>query len=274
MKRNYNILGIGNIGCEYVSLFGRFPGYRIHKINNTIIGKKWRWYKYPIFSTSEEYEENVPDMRSDFFMDISGKLFVFLDGSEIISSITLRVLEQIKHCQISIVYIKPDLTFLSDLQKKQHNVVYNVLQEFVRSGVFEQMIIIDKTKIEEFFNEEEINRNVVETLNMINYFNLQKPKYKQYTKFFETTKINTIGQANMEENEERMFFELDNEKERWYYFCINENKIKNDKLMLKNIKEKMKNKVSDKLKINYFVYPTNYEMDYTFIVCKSSEIQK
>ena len=50
--------------------------------------------------------------------------------------LTLSLLEPLKK-HITVIYIVPDPFMLSKTQKLQHNVVFRVLQEYARSGLFE-----------------------------------------------------------------------------------------------------------------------------------------
>jgi hypothetical protein len=168
-------LGIGNAGYTISKYFEKYPQYKVYKID-TQERKEKNYYKLPKQKNIVEYEINTPNLFN-FIKSIKGKLLVIIGGSGNISGSLLSILEQLKDkCIISILYIKPDISLLSDIKIKQHEIVYNVLQQQYARTIFEQMIIVDNelllnTMDVEFENRYEyINENVSYCYHMINTF--------------------------------------------------------------------------------------------------------
>ena len=46
------------------------------------------------------------------------------------------------------LYIQSDLSIMSEVQKKQERIVSNVLQEYARSGILEQMVLVSNAYLE------------------------------------------------------------------------------------------------------------------------------
>ena len=83
----------------------------------------------------------------------------------------------------------------------------------------------------------------------------------------------TIGLYDPKRNEEKMFFPLDNSREKCYIYGINEKKLKTDGTLLKKIIKQVKNKSTEDLNTSYAVYSTEYDYDMRYIVERSPYIQ-
>ena len=181
---------------------------------------------------------------------------------------------------ISILYIKPETTFLNEKEKLQERVVYNVLQQYTRSGVFESMLIISNNMIDGLLQDvplseykNSLNKSIVDTYHMINYLNHVKPVSSTFSELSEVSRIYTLGFFDMEKNEEKMFFPIDNPKEKRYYYAINKNTINTEKGLHKKIIDQLKPKQTDDVSVSYSVYETSYEENFAFVVEYSSQIQ-
>ena len=127
------VIGLGTAGINIAKKFEKWPQYKV-------ILLQMERYK-----TVEEYEEKCPDF-SELLKDIEGEVWFFVCGAAKVASASLRILEKIKHCQIKILYIFPDLDLLPEIAQKRHRVVYNVFQQYSRSGLFDSMYLISNFK--------------------------------------------------------------------------------------------------------------------------------
>ena len=193
----------------------------------------------------------------------------------------MTILEQIKHCDITIVYVKPDIDLLNDTRVKQERLVYNVLQEYTRSGVFERIILISNPSLEKIIGSvpiatyhEKLNEAIIWTLHMLNVFDNIVPIINHFSTPSDIARILTVGVMDIEKNEEKLFFELDNVLERCYYYSINQKILETDGEIFKVIKEQIKERKTGDTKVSYGIYPTEQEQNYAFCLCRSSEIQK
>ncbi|MBC8226666.1 MAG: hypothetical protein H8E74_05945, partial [Gammaproteobacteria bacterium] len=141
-----NIIGLGTAGCKIANCFGEYPQYNIYKIDTDIEGP--RCYSLPQCATAEEYERvRLPKIKA-FLKDLSGETLIVIGGSGKSSCASLRVLENIKKLPISVLYIKPDMSLLTGDALLRERVVFGVLQEYARSGVFEKIYLVSNEKLD------------------------------------------------------------------------------------------------------------------------------
>ena len=187
-----NIVGLGDAGCNIADAFAEYPQYKIYKINVDIEGKGC--YNIPEFQTAEEYEAyNYPKIKS-FFRGLKDETIFIIGGSGKISCGSLKILESIKNRNISILYIKPDTSMLDEESQMIERLVYNVMQEYTRSGVFDSMMIISNVEVDKVIGGapvigyfDKLNEMIVPTVHMINYFS----KTKQFLVLFQNQKTLT-----------------------------------------------------------------------------------
>ena len=221
----------------------------------------------------------VPDL-SRRFNNIEGEALFVLSGASIISGAALRILEYLhKKTKINILYIKPDMDSLSELRTLQERTCFKVLQEYARSGVFQNMYVADNALLDKIIDGAPImgyydflNEVLVSTIHMINVFKNPKKIIGTFSKPNEISRI--FGILNPDTGEENPFFDLDNLKEKSYYYAIPEEELKTDKKLLNNIKEQILEKPQmEDVNISYGVFPTNYEQKYAYFVARSNQIQ-
>lgn len=276
-----NIVGLGSAGCNIAKSFSKYPEYTIRTID-CIEPSGEEHFRIRKCDSHEEYERAVPDM-SEFFSHIKSRdevLFI-IGGSGEVSGASLAILQQINHAKLHILYVKPDVTLLSERGVLRERLVYNVLQEYARSGKFERIIIIDNAKLDETIGGapvigyyEELNKMIASTIHMVNVFDHTDPEIGTISAPLEVSRIITIGMMNIDNGEEKLFFPLTNSREKSYYYAINHEELKKNKELYKNITVQMKEKVErGEVKVTYGIYSTNYKSNYCYIVARSSMIQ-
>jgi hypothetical protein len=273
-----NIIGLGSAGCGIADALAQYPQYKIYKIDVDIEGE--RCYNIPKFDAAEEYENhNFPKLKT-FFKGIKGKTFFIVGGSGKVSCASLRILEKIKHLPISIIYIKPDNELLNKVQKMQDRVVFGVLQEYARSAVFDDIYIISNPALDVVLGgapiigyHDKLNEVFSSTFHMINVFNNTKPVIGKLEKPKETHRIVTIGIFDAKKNKEKMFFSLDNPREKCYIYGISEKKLKTDINLFKKLKEQVKSKAEEDLNVTYAVFSTDYEYDLGYVIERTPHTQ-
>ena len=273
-----NIIGLGKAGCGIADELSQYPQYKIFKIDVDIEGSGC--YSVPAFDKAEQYEKyDFPKLKT-FFKGIKGKTFFIVGGSGKISCSSLRILEKIKNLPISIIYIKPDYDLLNEVQKMQDRVVFGVLQEYARSAVFEEIYLISNPDLDTVLGGvpiigyyDKLNEICASTLHMINVFNNTKPIIGKIEKPKETHRIVTIGLFDAKKNKEKMFFSLDNPRDRCYIYGVREEKLKTDINLFKKLKEQVKSNAEKDLNITYAVFSTDYEYDVGYIIERSPYVQ-
>ena len=252
--------------------------YKIFKINVDIEGKGC--YNIPILETAEEYEAyEYPKIKS-FFKKLKGETLFIIGGSGKSSCGSLRILETIRHLPISILYVQPDTQILDETQRKQERLVRNVIQEYTRSGVFQKMCLVSNNALDQIIGgapiigyHKSLNDLLVPSLHMINFFSNTKAVAGGIPKAKTTHRIYTIGLFDTQKNEEKMFFSLDNSRNKCYIYGVSEEKLKTDKQLMNKIKKQIESKKEEHLDISYAIYPTDYEYDVGYVIERTPIIQ-
>jgi len=276
-----NIIGLGQAGCNIAEYFKQYPQYKVLKID---VGLKNSENEYALDqqNTPEIYENKFPNLKQTFLKGTSGQT-LFITSCGFISGAALRLLEQIRDtCKISVLYIKPDSNNLSKEKTLQENLIFNVFQEYARSGLLERFYIVDNTKVSEIVGEtpvreyyNQINKTICSTIHMINVFENSEAIMSTLFEPTLTARISTFGLVDFETEEENMFFDLNIPREKRYYYAIPEKILNSDTTLVKKIKKQVKNGLEhDKMRNSYAVYSTNYETLYVYCVSNSTLIQK
>ena len=272
-----NIMGLGKAGCAIADCFSKFPQYQIYKFDTDLVGENC--FNIPKRKTHEAYEKTPLDFKKDL-QKISGEVIFILCGAGSITGCTLRLLEQLSDVSISVLYVEPDMSFLSETETAQERVVKNVLQEYARSGVFERIYLVSNAQIEKSIGDipiisyyDTINQAIVNTIHMVNVFSNSEPVLGTFTEPHEIARVSTVGILNIEEAEEKWFYDLQLPRDVVYYYGISEDDLKTDGTLFKRIKEYIKDKLEEKINVSYGVYKTNYEQKYCYCVKYSSVVQ-
>jgi hypothetical protein len=273
-----NIIGLGDAGCNIAECFSQYPQYKIYKINVDIEGK--RCYNIPILETAEEYEAyGYPKIRT-FFKGLKEETLFIIGGSGKVSCGSLRILENLKRLPVSILYIQPDLEMLDDTQRMQERLVRNVIQEYARSGIFEKVCLVSNSALDTIAGGapvigyfDTLNEVLVPSLHMINFFSNNKAVSGAIPKAKKTHRIYTVGIFDTQKNEEKMFFSLDNARNKCYIYGVNEEKLKTDKKLMNKIKKQIESKKEENLEISYAIYPTDYDYDIGYVIERTPIIQ-
>ena len=202
------IIGIGSVGCKIATLFKKYKNYKIIEVD---VGKGLKKY-----SSVEDYEEKTPKFKTR--LKFTGpEAWVILSGANVASGCTLKVLEQIKNKKINIAYIYPDGLNSTPTQMKMNKVVFNILQEYTRSGLFNSMYLFDNKSISDIVGESsiinyynKINDTIMNSIHAINYHNNADPVFGSRHEPAEISRICAISLGYPEKNEEKIYFPLDN----------------------------------------------------------------
>ena len=274
------IVGFGGAGCKIAKNFEKYSQYNIHYVDVDISGKNC--YNLPKSNTMEEAEKNIPEFTK--LTRAIGKnkaFFICAAGGEIGGAI-LGLLEQIKSAELNIVYIRPDLSFLNEGETRQEKVVYRVLQEFARSGLFERIYILDNAKVADIVGDlsiveyfPKINQTIVNSLHMINYLSNSDSVIGNVCETKEMNRISTLAMYDLEKNEEKCFFNLESPREKHFYFAFNEQTLEKEKNMLKKISKQVKKAgQSDLTSVSYDITATTYETNFAYVVLHTNFIQE
>jgi len=272
------VIGLGGAGCRIADEFAKNPQYETYKIDEGVYTGILSRNSFSIAKqkTHQQYELQTPDLGA-FLGHLRGEVLFVLGGSGNISGCALRVLEQIRHCKINVLYIEPDIELLIGDKKLQERATYYILQEFARSGLLERMYIVSNPQIEKILDNvpiigynDKLNELIISTFHMINVYHHIDSVADNFVQPDEIARISTIGISNLE-NEKKLFFSLDNIKEMVYYYAINKNKLETDGNLMKKITENIK--MENEVKVSYGIFATDYPDDYVYCTANSSFIQ-
>jgi hypothetical protein len=267
-----SVVGIGDFCCELINKFSSYPQYEVYNIDSNTI---------PQFKNSEDYEKNYPEELNKLINDQNEQLSVFLDGSEAISGIILRFLQNYKNRKINIYYIRSDLELTGNVEKMQDKITFSILQEYTRSGLFNRFVIFDKLNLEKFLDnvsilefDEKFNDLVSSTLHYVNVYSNIKPILSNSIELSDISRIETYGLSDIGSTEVKWFYNMENMEEIIYYFAINSNTLKKEKKLLQTIKSQVKEKQKENVKILFNVYETNYQENFVYCVGRTKFIQQ
>lgn len=272
-----SLIGLGKAGCNIVSLLKKHPVYNDFYIDHGSGGE--RHVSLPKFQKTEDYEENPPSLEA-LNSQIRNKVHFFMAGSGKISGASLAVLEQIKDRQLHVNYIRPDIDSIGTMGARRERVSFYVLQQFARSGLFEEINLIDNLFLENVIGDvpligyyDRLNTLLSSTYHMINVLRNSKPIMGSPDERSEIARISTFGLLDTESGEEQLFYPMEYITEKTFFFAYNEEKLKTDGTLGKKIKEIMKKKLDTEIKTSYNVYTTQYEEDYGYCIARTSVIQ-
>ena len=235
------IIGLGEAGiniCRKLSNLGKYKTIELH-------GGKG----LPECQTHEEYEASVPKLGNKLRLGKDQDIWLIVCGAARVSGATLAILEQIKNREIRVLYIVPDPFLLSKTQKLQHKVAFNVLQQYARSGMINSLWLFDNKIISNIVGEgtldsyyDNVNSAIANFLANYNWFKNTQPIMGNLHEPKEVSRIRTVSIGKLEENEENLYFLLDNITESCYYYSISSYKKENDKHLLNNIRTYLETK--------------------------------
>tara|TARA_A100001515_G_scaffold22706_1_gene17426 strand:+ start:914 stop:1798 length:885 start_codon:yes stop_codon:yes gene_type:complete len=274
-EATYKVVGLGKTGCGIADQFRQYPEYEVFRISSDAAIDN-DLYIQPE-KNIEDYEKNFDAVEADLFFKDSfeeGDQIIFaLEGGDPVAGITLSLLEKIKQTKITVIYMKPDQDVSSVIQMRDDRIVYNVLQEYTRSGLFERMYILERSRIEEMVGdvpiseyEKSVYHFVAYIPAMINYFDNTGSILESKTEPLEISRLATYGLTSLEKNIDIKFlFPIDEEKSAHFYFGIPDQMLATDNKLMQKIKSQVKRFSKDGVDTGYSVHST--ELDAVIVLC-------
>jgi len=232
------VLGIGSAGSNIASQVAQISDLKAVCVDaGGLVPKK---------KTHEEYEKSGRSVAKKVKLPKDKDVTVVVCGAGKVSGITLSLLESIKDRNITVVYIVPDTFMLSKTQKLQNKVVFGVLQEYARSGLFESMYVMSNKEIEAFVGTspisnmyEKINGMVANFIVSLNWFERTPPVIGSVHEPKDISRIRSVSIKEIDSNSENVFFSLENITEIGLYYSASEEMIKSEQSFLTNIRERV-----------------------------------
>lgn len=265
-----NIIAIGSKASRLADKFKQFEQY------NEIISFKDNELQA---SSIEEYENiDFNNLNSD----LDENLFIFFGENER-TACALKLIEKYKNKKNYVFYIRPNLNDLDFDKLKQERLFYNVFQEYARSGLFEDLYLINIKDLEEItpdLNLIEYENKIFNTLsNLIhnlNCYNHIEPLKENYISCPIAARINTIGIFNLEQNFDQWLFPVEDVSHLCYYVAVDEKTLQNDTNLLKKINDfvELRQQRFGKNRVKYSVFLSLSNTTYGILTASSAVIQK
>ena len=275
-----SIIGIGNAASAVAENFkSQKNNYKVYQLGSNQKSTKYT-RKLKIHENPEDYEANIPDLTK-FFQEITDDVQVFIVGSSFSSNYALGILEQLSDKNLEVVYIKPDTDLLTGVPKLLENMMFGVLQEYARSGLFKSLTILSNLEIENSITGlsvknyyEKLNHTIFSCIHYLNFFNHTEPEIGQMAKPGPINRIRTIGILNSKTLSEKWLFELDIPRETCYYVCINQERLEKEAGLHKQIVDILKEKPRNAFrKVSYGIWETHLQ-DFGFCVAHTNATQQ
>lgn len=266
------IIGLGQAGCNIAEKFKQYPPYqnKVHQLDSDQIG---------LLSNHERYEEQAvpPSLQIE-----DNSIVYVITSCGKISGCLLKLLETLKHCKLNVVYIKPDLSFVSPEKKNFHPLILGVLQEYARSGLLENLFLFDNNvikqsigqfQITEYFNL--LNFHIANIIHLYNVYSNVKPIFSNSYQLPENTdRISTFSVINWQTKQEVVCYKLQNVTKRHYFFNFNKEQT-GDTNLLESVESLLTNlKESDIVASMFDIFEVpNYSAPYAMAKVSTSIIQ-
>jgi len=220
--------------------------------------------------TDEDYEKYCPKFKKQLCFDEEECWFV-LCGSSVCSSATLRILETIKDKKINVLYVCPDPDLAGPTRLKRHKVIFNVLQEYTRSGLLNSMCIISNKQVLNIIGNQSIahmydriNQTIASTIETILWFKSQNPIIGSLHTPKSISRIYTVSIGNIKNNEENMLYLLDNPTETCYIYSISQKELENNKQLIPLIKSRVIDDEKSNISSSFVVYSSEHKQSYFY----------
>lgn len=275
-----NIVGVGHAGCKVTKEFQNFTEYQTFFIDNENTNNYKNFIKVTKRATHEEYEEQYKNLN---IKKIIGPATIVLCGSGKITGILLRLLKQMEKNKLTIIYIKPDLSSSSELEKKRERLVFGVLQQYARSNILERLYVISNLEVESALDQisissywVDLNKVIANTYHMLNVLQNTEPMLSSESTPPVTSKIATLGVVNYESLKEKIFYDLERPRLKKYFFVVCEETLNKEKDLLQKIRSyvKKKSQKEEKCSASFGIYSTEYKQDYVYTLHYATFVQE
>jgi len=275
----YTVIGLGGVGCKVAKCFAQYTQYNVLCIDDEATGHEDEVI-VDKQRTPEEYEQNFKNLTKAKKDKIKDNVIFVLSGASMVSSIALRLLEQVKDKNITILYIRPEKDLMDTTEAAQEKVIYSVLQEYTRSGLFEKIYLTSNEQMDSLVEDASIkeyyptmNQMIVSVFHMMMVFEHQDYVVSNFSEINEARRVCTLGILNMKDGMETRFFPIEDTMDAKLYYGISSDTLSSDKNLQRNIIKLIKNKNEELCKYSYGVYETQYNWDFCYTKYYSSKVQ-
>jgi|TARA_R110000824_G_scaffold139990_5_gene305494 hypothetical protein len=278
------VIGLGRMGCAVAEELSTHPEYRIYKIDADTDERAS--LSVGTFVSMDEYEKNVDQGEVSIYLRsvrAGDDVLVIVEGGDPVSGAALKILECIKESHIHVLYICPERDMISQINKRDDKIAFNIFQQYARSGVFEKLFLVNKTNVESLMGdvsvqnyEKSIGHFISYVVAMINYFNHTEPKISNKIKSLPYCRIATYGVSSLEDANEdtHLLFPLDEVTDIHFYYGIPTTDVTGDATLMKKIKNHAKRYASSGQSVSFSVYETSFDQMMVLCTAFSHKIQQ
>ena len=208
----YSVIGLGGVGCRVAKHFSEYPQYNVVCIDD----EKTEWKDQILVKKqqkSEDYEEKFKTIPKRIKDKIKDDVIVVLCGSSLVSSIGLKMLYQIRDRNITILCIRPELDLLDEKRAMQERMIFSILQEYTRSGLFKRIYLTSNSEMDTLIEDASIkeyypamNKMITSVFHMMMVFDHQEPVVSNFSEPNEARRVCTLGILNIKDGSETKFF--------------------------------------------------------------------
>ena len=277
------IIGLGKMGARIAEDLTTHPEYRIYTIVPATDDRAS--LAIGVHSDMQSYEKNLDTHEIAVYLRSIKKedqVLMIVEGGDPISGATLRILETVQQCKINVLYICPDRSMLSEIQKRDDKIAFNVIQEYARSGKFEKVYLVGKSMVESFMGDVPINQyedtvsNFVSYLvAMVNFFSHSNPVVSHKLDVHEICRISTFGVSSLDDHSrDVLLFPLEGISDIHFYYGIPSTELGSDPTLMKKIKTHAKSYSSENISVSYSVHETTFEDRMILCTAYTKNVQK
>lgn len=277
------VIGLGRLGCAIAEELTTYPEYRIYKIDTDIDERGslalGRLGDMSDFERDLDEDEVQVYLRS---VKEGDKVLLILEGGEPISGCVLKVLQAISYASLSVLYITPDRQMISEAQKRDDKIAFNILQQYARSGMFDNIFLVNKPQIEELAGEVPIDKYektisyfIAYVVAMINFFNHTNPILANKISPDATARIATYGISSLDEGKQgvNLLFPLQEANDIHFFYGVPKQDLSEDASLVKRIKSHVKDYKTEEVSSSFSVYETTLDDLIVLCVTYSSHVQ-
>lgn len=147
-----NVIGLGKISSKIAKQLYDPDDCFLTEISTNICSSN------VIEDNEQQYDKFKKNIEIHNIDEIS-ETYIFVDGKQGISGITLSILENYKDKKITVFYIKSYCS--NDIEFKNSHITINILQEYARSGMFAAIFLIDYDYVTNYIVNEIPDDNII-----------------------------------------------------------------------------------------------------------------
>jgi len=266
-------IGVGQAGCNIVRLMAS---------NSSVKGVYLDGGSgIPKCDSHEEYEQSVPSLSKKLRLGKEKNIWVVVCGAGKVSGAILAILEQLKNRNVRVAYIYPDPIFLSKTQVMQNRLVYNVLQQYARSGMIDSLYLFSNKSVENVVGGatisslyEGINQTISNVIITLNWFENAEPIVGGAHEPKEISRIRTISVGQIDSDEESLFFPFDDPTEVSYCYSISTDDKENENNLLTTIRERVTLYIEREIDCSFGLWENESDVSFYYSIKYSHFIQK